>query len=57
MNGTGLGIVNVATGFSLLPDMGNDHPLFMIAAGLILSGVVILTISTAITRKSRKKEA
>jgi hypothetical protein len=57
MNGTGLGIVNIAAGFSLLPDMGNDHPLLMIAGGFILSGIVVLALSTILTYRSRKKEA
>jgi hypothetical protein len=55
MYGKGVGTLNAATGISLLPDTGNNKPLFVIALSLLVSGVVIFTISTVLARKSRSE--
>ena len=57
MYGKGLGVVNAATGISLLPETGNSKPLFILAATLIVSGVVIFVAATVLGRKSRSSEA
>lgn len=57
MYGKSLGVANTATGVALLPDTGNDRPLFMLAAALVLSGVIVFIVSTVLTRKSRSNEA
>ncbi len=51
MYGKGLGTVNAATGISLLPSTGDNHLLFALAAGLLVSGLVILTVSIVMGRK------
>lgn len=57
MYGKGLGVVNAATGISLLPDTGNNHLLFALAIALIASGVFVFVVSTILGRKSRQNEA
>lgn len=57
MYGKGLGVVNAATGISLLPDTGNSRTLFVVAASLIVSGVAIFVAATVLGRKSRQSEA
>jgi len=57
MYGKGAGTLNVASGISLLPDTGNNHTLFVVALSLLVSGVVILAVSTILARKSRQSEA
>lgn len=57
MYGKGLGIVNTATGISLLPDTGDNRALFVLAGSLIVSGVVIFVASTVLGRKSRQSNA
>jgi len=57
MYGKGLGVVNTATGISLLPDTGDSRPLFIVAATLIVSGVAIFVAATILGRKSLKSEA
>ena len=52
MYGNKLGVVNTATGISLLPNTGNNHLLFAIGAGLLLSGIAILAISFVLNRKN-----
>ena len=54
MYGKGAGALNVATGISLLPDTGSNRTLFIVAISLLVLGVVIFTVSTILTRKSRK---
>ncbi len=55
MYGKGAGVLNVATGISLLPDTGNSRPLFIVAVSLLVSGAVIFTVATIVARKSRSK--
>lgn len=57
MYGKGAGVVNVATGVSLLPATGSNRTLFIIAASLLVSGVAVLVASTVMARKSRAGEA
>ena len=57
MYGKGAGTLNVATGISLLPETGSNRPLFMLASGLLVSGVVILLVTTYLARKNRQSEA
>lgn len=57
MYGKGLGVINAATGISLLPDTGNSKPLFVVAACLIISGVAVFVAATVLGRKSRQNEA
>jgi len=57
MYGKPLGVINTATGISLLPDTGNSRPLFVLAAGLIASGVLVFVAATVLGRKSRQSEA
>lgn len=55
MYGRPLGVANVATGISLLPNTGDSRPLFVVALSLLTSGVVILVISTIVARKNRSQ--
>jgi len=57
MYGKTVGTLNVASGISLLPDTGNNRTLFIIAAGLLVSGVAIFVIATVLARKSRQTAA
>lgn len=57
MYGKGAGALNVATGISLLPDTGSNRTLFIVAIALLASGVIIFTIATVLSRKSRKTAA
>lgn len=57
MYGKGLGVVNTATGISMLPATGNNHLLFVLAASLMTTGVVIFAISYVLGRKGQKSEA
>lgn len=57
MNGKGFGVLNVATGISLLPDTRDSHPLFLLAIGLFVSGVVIFVATIVIGHNRRKSEA
>ncbi len=57
MQGTSLGIVNVATGISLLPETGNHHVLFLVAASLLVSGVIVLAVSTILNFLSRRRDS
>jgi len=50
-----IGTLNAATGISLLPDTGNNKPLFIVALSLLVSGVVIFTVSTVVARKSHNE--
>lgn len=54
MYGKGLGVANTAAGVALLPNTGDNNLLFVVAAGLVLSGIVVLAISTVAARKSRQ---
>lgn len=40
-------------GAALIPFAGNNQVLFIVAAGLVLSGLAIFTISTVLARKSQ----
>lgn len=51
------GTANVATGISLLPSTGDSRVLFVLASSLLASGVVILVVSTILSRKARNSEA
>jgi hypothetical protein len=51
MYGKVLGIANVATGISLLPDTGNNRPLFIVAASLLVCGAAIFVIATVLAHK------
>lgn len=53
MYATPLGVVNSATGIALLPNTGNNHLLFALALGLIVSGAVIFVASFVLGRKAR----
>ena len=57
MYGKGAGTLSAASGISLLPNTGNSHPLFIIAAGLLVSGIVVFVISFVLSRKHRHTEA
>lgn len=57
MYGRTLGAVNTATGISLLPETGNSRVLFVIALGLLASGVVVFVAATIAARKQSKNEA
>jgi hypothetical protein len=37
----------------LLPDTGNSRPLFVVAASLLASGVVVFVVATVVARKAR----
>jgi len=56
MYGKGLGIVNAATGVSILPDTGSNRTLFIVALVLLVSGIAIFVTATVMTRKSRRSE-
>ncbi len=53
MYGKGLGLVNAATGISLLPATGDSRPLFVLAASLVVSGIAVFIVATVLARKSR----
>ncbi len=57
MYGKGAGTLNVASGISLLPETGNNRPLFIVAVSLLVVGVAVFAISTVLARKSRQSEA
>jgi hypothetical protein len=57
MYGKTVGTLNVATGVSLLPDTGNSRTLFIIAASLLVTGVVVFVTATVLARKSRANAA
>jgi hypothetical protein len=58
MYGTpGLGAGPTVAGVALLPATGNSTPLFIVAASLIATGVVIMVASFVVARKSRTSEA
>ena len=57
MYGKGLGVLNTATGISLLPNTGDSRPLFAAAAVLLVSGVIILVAASVVARNSRSSEA
>ncbi|MGD0284409.1 MAG: LPXTG cell wall anchor domain-containing protein [Candidatus Saccharimonadales bacterium] len=57
MYGKGAGTLSAATGISLLPNTGDSHTLFIVAAGLLVGGVVVFVISLVLARKSRHTEA
>ena len=46
------GLLNTATGISLLPNTGNSRALFVLAASLIAGGIVVFIVSTLLSRKS-----
>lgn len=48
------GGVSAATGIALLPDTGSNHLLFALAAGLLVSGIVVMAISFVLSRKSAR---
>ena len=54
MYGKGLGVANTATGISLLPNTGDNRVLFVVALGLLASGIAIFAISTVLARKNRQ---
>lgn len=51
MYGKPLGVVNAATGISLLPNTGNNHLLFALALGLLVSGAIVFVASLVLSRK------
>lgn len=55
MYGKGLGVVNTATGISLLPNTGSNHLLFVVAASLLVSGVAIFATSYVLGRKAKNE--
>jgi LPXTG-motif cell wall-anchored protein len=57
MYGKGLGVVNTATGISLLPNTGDSRPLLVAAVSLLASGVIIFVAATVVARKNRHNEA
>ena len=57
MYGKVLGAANTATGISLLPNTGSNHLLFVVAASMLVSGVVIFLISTMLNRKVKQSKA
>ena len=57
MYGKGLGLVNAATGVSLLPETGNSRTLFTVAVTLLATGVVIFAVSFAMGRRAKSAEA
>ncbi|MEK7152861.1 MAG: LPXTG cell wall anchor domain-containing protein [Patescibacteria group bacterium] len=57
MYGKPLGVSTVAGGIALLPSTGDSRSLFFVAAGLLVSGVVIFAAATILARKNRRSEA
>lgn len=56
MNGRGFGVLNVATGISLLPETRDSRPLFIAAISCFVCGLVVFTTSLMLTHISRKRE-
>lgn len=56
MYGKGAGALNVASGVALLPNTGNNRPLFIVAVSILVLGIAILAVSTVLARKSRQTE-
>lgn len=50
-------VLPAATGIALLPTTGNNRVLFVLAASLLVSGVIVLVASTLMTRKARSGAA
>lgn len=57
MNGKGIGVFNVATGISLLPETRDSRPLFVAAISFLVCGIVVFTTGVVLARKSQKREA
>jgi hypothetical protein len=60
MSGSAAGVSTTAVGgvgVALLPATGNTRPLFIVAATLLVGGLVTLLASGLVTLKSRKSEA
>ena len=53
--GMGLGVTNVATGVSLLPNTGDSRVLFIVAGSLLVSGVAIMVATVIMSRKNRAR--
>jgi hypothetical protein len=47
-------VLPTATGIALLPATGSNRLLFALAAGLMISGIVVMTISFILARKSAR---
>lgn len=54
MYGKTLGVANVATGISMLPNTGDNSTLFVIALSLVIVGATVLA-ATAITSLKKNK--
>lgn len=57
MYGKGAGTLTAATGISLLPETGNNRPLFILAVSLLAVGTAVFVASIIMGRKSRQSEA
>ena len=57
MNGKGLGVLNIATGISLLPETRDSRPLFVAAISFLICGLLIFATTFILGRKSRKNVA
>jgi hypothetical protein len=55
MYGKGFGVANTATGITLLTPQHN-RVLFVIGAGLLVSGLIIMAVSFAVARKHAAAE-
>ena len=53
----GKGATSSVTGVALLPFTGNNTILFMVAAGLITLGAIVLVVSLLMARKNRQTVA
>ena len=51
MYGNNVAAVNTATGVALLPATGESRLLFVVAVGLLVSGVVVFIAATLSARK------
>ncbi len=52
MYGKGAGSLATSTGIAVLPETGSNHGLFVLAASLIVVGIVVFVASTVLARKS-----
>lgn len=53
MYGRGAGSLVTSTGIALLPNTGDSSKLFIVAASLVVAGIVVLIFSTVASRKAR----
>jgi hypothetical protein len=52
-----VGLPMTATGITLLTNAGHNRVLFVVASGMLVSGVVVFATSYVLSHKAKKSEA